>query len=463
VRGLPAGVTPEDVFAHPRHLAAQELLPQLIGELRNCVSVQDGYDFQQALLGRVLSVESERNAFSQAVKRIRAGRGPQPGAPDPVSGLDPSRPATWQLELEVCRRVGRQLRCVGDALAWRVFGFQRQHIIALSQNQPSGVMAGKKGLQAETAAVDKALADGHFAILHDLTNCLRVGDITVFGDDGMATIIEVKSDPGRSKTVQQRRITAAVDAVRRGGPLPGHDRKRVLYDLDLPFRTHLNVLADGSARAAQDGLFAARVPGDRALLVADMQGCGKQGWTLEEFGRRLDSKYNSATRRAGLGSDKQWHVTATSADSVSIDPLRAPFAAYPLDPVTCARIIGDYVTFSVVTSGPALEETLRRGGLQARWIRPPAAGDLSPSEVVMEITAEVSGPAPPGITAAMHRGALRVVFSQTLQMCRAELDMYLIQLLDQGTWIEGIRHMVSHDQHRGHPWPHYRGEDQVWA
>ena len=103
---------------------------------------------------------------------------------------------TWQLEREVCERVARQYRCVGDALAWRVFDFQRKQIIALCQNAPPGVMAGKKGLAAELDLVEQARAAGQFAILHDLTNCLRIGDVTVFGNDGSFETIEVKTDLG---------------------------------------------------------------------------------------------------------------------------------------------------------------------------------------------------------------------------------------------------------------------------
>ena len=134
------------MLGHPRHQAAQKLLAELIQQLRECANVQDGHALQRALLDLVLAVETDRNAFSQAVKRFGNGKGPQRGAPDPQSELDPALPETWTLERDVCERIARQYRCVGDALAWRVFGFQRQQIIALCQNAPPGVWAGKKGI-----------------------------------------------------------------------------------------------------------------------------------------------------------------------------------------------------------------------------------------------------------------------------------------------------------------------------
>ena len=122
MRLLDNGIAPDEVFTHPRHQRAQESLPDLIAQLRACANVKDGYELQQELLAHILRVESDRNAFSKAVKRMRSGRSPQPGAPEPRSGGDPARLETWQLEHDVCERVARQYRCVGDALAWRVSG-----------------------------------------------------------------------------------------------------------------------------------------------------------------------------------------------------------------------------------------------------------------------------------------------------------------------------------------------------
>ena len=135
------GTSPLDMLLHPRHEAAQKVLPELITQLRQCTNVEEGYEFQKALLDHVLVAETDRNGFSQAVKRMRAGKPPQADAPEPQSGFDVWLSETWEFERDVCARVARQFRCVGDALAWRVFGFQRQHIIALSQSAPPGVMA----------------------------------------------------------------------------------------------------------------------------------------------------------------------------------------------------------------------------------------------------------------------------------------------------------------------------------
>jgi hypothetical protein len=100
-------------------------------------------------------------------------------------------------------------------------------------------MAGKAGLAAERARVAQAYEDGQFAILHDLTNCLRIGDVTVFGA-GPPETIEVKTDGERRSPAQRRRISAAQKALRDLGPLPGDNRGERLFDLEISFKTHLS-------------------------------------------------------------------------------------------------------------------------------------------------------------------------------------------------------------------------------
>ena len=315
-------------------------------------------------------------------------------------------------------------------------------------------MAGKKGLAAELERVEQAWNDGQFALLHDLTNCLRIGDITVFGNDGSLETIEVKSDPERRSPVQRRKIKAAREAIINGAPLPGTDRRSWLYDLDVPFKTHLDLLEIGTERAAREGIFAARVKGERALLVTDFYGCNAQGWAEDEYLARLQRKFGAARRRAGLGTDQEWSISATSLDSVSRDPQRVPFAAYPLHPAICARLIGDFTVFVVETSGPALADSLHEAGLDAEWVRPPSAGELAPGEVVMELRTKASGPI---------FGELRAELNRTLQIRRSALDRYLIEMIEQDIWIRGMKYMLANYSLEGQPWSTFRDEDQVWV
>ncbi|WP_433894216.1 hypothetical protein [Streptomyces sp. CA-111067] len=450
--------SPDDMLMHPRHQAMQPVLAKLIQQLRNCDTVEAGVVFQRDLLTRLLKVEEDRRGFKRAAKRIGRKKSPHPEAPEPQSGRDIADVATWLFEHDVCDRLARQLRSVGDALAWRVFGFHRPFILALCRNDPPGPMFGKLGLQAELDRVERAFTqDKSFTLLHDLTNCLRIGDVTVWDEVNPPRTEEIKTNPDNHRNIQIRRINQARAAVRHGGPLPGDNPSELLHDLDLPLRTHMNLLSDALQQAAAEGIYSTPVPGSRILSVVDQFGCSQQGMSSAVFNERLQQSYGAALRSAGIATGREDHnIHATSIDSTARDPLRVPWANYPLQPATCARLIGDYASVTVETSGPALARLLEVSGLDARWVRPPGKADLKQGEVLMEVHHQEQ------LRAVALPGGFTMTPGWTLQMRRSELDRYLIELLQPGTWVAGIKHVLAARQ-AGQPWPHYRNEHEIWV
>jgi hypothetical protein len=338
-----------------------------------------------------------------------------------------------------------------------VFGFHRPFILALCRNDPPGLMYGKAGLKAEREEVERAWKeDGAFALLHDLTSCLRIGDITVFHDTEPPRTVEIKTDPKKTKRAQLRRINQARAAVLHGGSLPGDNASEVLHDLDLPLRTHLDLLRTAMGRAAAEGVYSTEVPGSRALLAFDQYGCAAQGLTYKQFTEHTADAFDAALQRAGISGQREHNIHTTSLDSTAGDPQRVPWANYPLDPVLCARLIGDYAAVTVETSGPALTRLLQLSGMDARWIRPPGNHDLQSGEVVMEIHREEQ------LRSVLLSGGLTMTPAWTLQMRRSALDRYLIEFLRPGSWVAGIRHLLAARQ-AGQPWPHYRNEHEIWV
>ncbi|MET7665842.1 hypothetical protein ABZS99_45145 [Streptomyces sp. NPDC005463] len=59
-------------------------------------------------------------------------------------------------------------------------------------------------------------------------------------------------------------------------------------------------------------------------------------------------------------------------------------------------------------------------------------------------------------------GGLTMTPGWTLQMRRSELDRYLMELLQPGSWSAGIKHVLAARQ-AGQPWPHYRNEHEIWV
>jgi len=169
------------IFRHPLHRETVGTVAELITSLRQCDSSEDYFAFQQDLLERVLAVQEHRAGCRRVVKLLRQGKGVPIDGPELRSTEPMTDPDAWELEADVGERVDRQLRSIADALAWRVFNYNRGVIIALSRNQHPGPMVNKTGLAAERAFVaDWWQQDRRFVLLHDLTSCLSIGDATSF-------------------------------------------------------------------------------------------------------------------------------------------------------------------------------------------------------------------------------------------------------------------------------------------
>jgi hypothetical protein len=428
------------LFLHPIHQTAVQDLVKLIIDLRQCDRYEDYFQFQQDLLEKVLQIQEHRAACTRILKRMQSGRGLPADVPELHSGENPNDADSWGLEADVCERVDRQFRSIGDAMAWRLFGYDRRVIVALSRNQPPGPMVGKDGLAAERDFLTSSWQDTHqFVLLHDLTNCLRIGDVTVFTGgvtEYEAYLGEIKTNPSRTERTQLQRMALAEEAIRSGGPLPGDPDGR-LVQLNLSYKTHLSMLRDGLRLAADRGVIGMKVPGGRVLVVADMTR-GFDLWSEEELLERTHTAHERALKRVGVSGLGQ-HVAFRSDDIVGRSPTQPPWANYPLDPIMCAKLIADMAVYLVTGSSEALVGALRSAGMRAEW--------LLPDEPTFE-----------------HGQAILRVYGagRAIEMRAADLQRLLLELEQIPTWIATVEELLRQNS-RGHPWPYYRNEWGVWA
>lgn len=192
-----------------------KVVETLIEWLRGCETPKDLYEFQRCLFGEASQVDERRAHCARVAKRLRAGKALPEDAPDPPRRGQVEDPAAWEFERLVYERLYRQLRAVGDGLAWYALGYNRRAVLALSRNASPGPLvkrAGRggdptTGLAHELGAVQQLWTErGRFALLHDLTNCLRIGDITDFDADGKGWLYEIKANPRRVTKAQTTRM-----------------------------------------------------------------------------------------------------------------------------------------------------------------------------------------------------------------------------------------------------------------
>lgn len=422
-RGI-GSLTPAEMSAvvlHPAQRATTVRIAELIGWLRACEQPADYFEFQRQLFGDLYKVEERRGQCSRIIKRFRAGRKLPADAPPPPHSGDPEQLTSWELEAFVYERLGRQLRTVGDGFAWRCFGFDRRIILTLCRNDSPGMMYGKEGLPYELGKVEELWRqESHFALLHDLTNCLRIADLTEFTDDGGCLLREIKAKPHTEKK-QLDRAEAAINALMHGGSLPGPRPDARLVKLTEPYATNLKQLGDLLALAVQHGCRGMKLSGGRALTGASAPALIRRWGQDHEAARlALESVRARAIRRAGI-DQAAYHLSAKSGDSAARAPIMAPWSIYPLPPGYCAAVICDLLTFETVLSADQLVATLEAAGLRTEYLlRPP---DIRPSLDLPVLR--------------MHRG------DRALTLHTYGLNLLLYELVEPETWARGMREALT--------------------
>ena len=344
------------MLTHPWQQRAVSVVTDLIGRLRAAEAWDDFYDLQRAIVGGLLETEELFAAASRNAKRVAKGR--------PV---EPAETGDWDLDRLVYLRVGRQIRSVGDALAWTVFKHDRRVITALSQNESPGPMFGKQGLRREIGEIKAAWEqEGVFALLHDATGCIRIGDVTKFRD-GRADLVEVKVDPTNVRTRQTARMERVVATLNEGAPLMIDGRPVEPLQVKQPFSTRLPELREPLAHASKDG-FSTLNLGEGWVITVTNFVAAANNIPVDELGAWMEQRQASVHRalmEAGLDESKQ-KLQATRADRIDMNPTAAPFAIYPFDPETCALLTCDLLTYESTLSWERLSVGFEAEGFITR-------------------------------------------------------------------------------------------------
>lgn len=102
------------------------------------------------------------------------------------------------------------LKLLGTTIAWILLEFDRPYIRNFARGHDSGFISGKKGLGLELLALKTAFEfENSAAILHDITNCLHIGDLSVIGPKGILTLelkLKKKKKMDRREIRQKRRM-----------------------------------------------------------------------------------------------------------------------------------------------------------------------------------------------------------------------------------------------------------------
>jgi hypothetical protein len=432
-------VSTELILNHPAQRENLIRIAELISLLRAAETWADLNVFQRHLFKEIYQAQERRAECSWMVKRHKRGQQIRDDISPPYFGQRGDLSA-WLLEEYIYERVTRQLRTVGDALAWRSFGYYRPIMAALSFNSAPGPMVDKEGLDYELGRLDYLWREkGHFGLLHDLTNFLRMADITEFFSQTKAEFHEVKKSIKISKA-QLRRLQMAIDSVMQGGVISDERPDVRFLHLKQPHRTNLKSLDELIQAAKEQGSRGLRLSSGRVLVVISLL---RQ---IELFGsdpERGVTQLNE-TRQEILNSsgfDSATHtIRSISGDMASRSVSVPPMSIYPFSPEDCAALICDFIVFETLISVEMLVDVLEAEGISARIELAPVSGTLGELDTVI-------------VASLGNRSA---------QIHPPGLLLMQFELLEPEIWAKGIHEILTDENASREPLIIFSNEATTW-
>ncbi len=95
----------------------------------------------------------------------------------------------------IIKHIIRCFKQLVDGMALRLLHFNPHAYRILSENRQLGRLSKREGLHEELKQLENVAKEGKFAILNDLTNFIRFGDITII-DKGHIKLLEIKTGKG---------------------------------------------------------------------------------------------------------------------------------------------------------------------------------------------------------------------------------------------------------------------------
>jgi hypothetical protein len=361
----------ERIFNDPLYQDAQPRFVGWIEQLQRAKTADDLNDLQyemviefgarqDAVQDFIPSKREEANAEHQRLLSID---------PRPVAAMREQQVLLDRLELrdDVCSALQHSMRVIADGIVWRALDYDRTAIAVLGEGTRVGRFANEEGLQPELRRMDDLRERyGVLALHNDMTNCLRVGDVTgIFTtDDGQRLPVPVevkKSEVLTMNSPQVKRITAAMHRI----------ETRRLH-LPLAYRTYMNDLPELIRRAKATGHATLRPAPCVFVEVCDFRHFGGRPEALGEQSRKVHKKLGWLD-----GSDLI--LTGQTARSRARDrhdtvSQLAPISIFPLPAEDVADILFGFVDVKVLLNVPLLQIAFARKGLYTEIHRAPESG-----------------------------------------------------------------------------------------
>ena len=235
--------------------------------------------------------------------------------------------------LEIINKV---LREIIDGVVWKYLKYNRAILYMLADKEPVETIRINKGtINNLYQFADVLLEPESVAIFNDITNFLRVGDVTQINNDGSIEIIEVKSSKkirGKRITRQKKRMTELVKFFNTG--IKEYDGKTLkIIDSNIRQKNYLSQLYDAIKKARYRGYESLLIGNYLIVQIIDYS----KVKDIDEVINTFSSKHKSVQDNWKRQND--FVFPAFFIDKMNYSKNCAPFSIYPFDIETCTDIM----------------------------------------------------------------------------------------------------------------------------
>jgi hypothetical protein len=239
-------------------------------------------------------------------------------------------------QIESSRLTISALREIIDGIVWRYFNYNRGLLCMLSDKQPVDLIDSNKGLETSLIKLAEIFSkEGDKAILNDLSNFLRIADVTNIQEDGTIEFIEVKSSKsglrGARVTRQKEKMQEIVEFFNTGKKeLDG--KEFIINEVTVKQANHLNEWKDSILRARSSGWDSILI--GNYLIVETVDITKIKGKSISNY---FDSRHKSVKEEWKKKKDLVFNAWAI--EKISYVKNYAPYTIFPLDDDLCADIL----------------------------------------------------------------------------------------------------------------------------
>ncbi len=254
--------------------------------------------------------------------------------------------------------INKALREIADGLVWKYFNYNRAILYMLADKQPIEIIHLDQGtLNTLYEFSDMFLNPEAIAIYNDITNFLRVGDITQINEDDSIEIIEVKASKKRNKRVtrQKQRMAELVEFFNTG--FTNYDGKKMeIRESSIRQKNYLSLLLDGIRRARHRGYESLLIGKYLIVEIVDFRKIDDPSAFIGYF----DSKHKSVKDEWKKSGD---FVSSRSfIEKMDYSKNCAPFSIYPFDIELCTDIMMGALSIKVFFNFSEVLRIIKKAG-----------------------------------------------------------------------------------------------------